>query len=198
MMLSGDNMEKIFLFIIIMIISSLFSKNKKKKAAERVYRTKEKTTYFDDKGSSASGSEVKKESLSQLQDLLSRYGADRKQVSSSERNVPVETSYETSAEEFFEEGYKPRFPQGESKVVYEDHSIHTADFAMEQKDTNYEDYESYDNMTARAAKAKEPAHSWNIPAEEIKPKIILSELFGSRNKLRKSIIAAEVLNRKYT
>jgi len=191
-------MEKIFLFIIIMIISSVLSKNKKKKAAERAYRSKEKTTYFDDHGNPAGAEDTKKESLSQLQDLLARYGADRKLEPVTEINTPSETSYEKPTEEFVEEGYKPRFPQAESKAVYEDHSVHTADFAMEQKDTNYEDYESYDNMTARAAKAKKPAHSWNIPEEVIKPKILLSELFGSKNKLRKSIIAAEVLNRKYT
>ncbi len=182
-------MDKIFLFIIIMIISSLISKNKKKKADQaRIQQYKQNTaTKAKPEPDRNSGNGA----ASQLKDLLSRYGALNDAERHAEQNK-TNVQYDVYSEKPYEDRHHQQEVEREN---YEEYSESREKFPDEHViDLEYK--EKYESSIGNTSRIK-VEHDWNSKTEVKKPRIKLSEVFGSKKKLRNSIIASEVLSRKY-
>jgi hypothetical protein len=188
-------MEKVFLFIIIMIISSLISKRKKRQA-EQSFGTLKRSPDKDKERNM--GANYSKEPSSQLKELLSKFGSDR--VAEPHKSVEnkQEFVFETSPVMYADQKYEDSHPQENDQDQHEINFASARRNGEVKKDISYNDRSSYENMKIRETKAKKPDHDWNMPEVIRKPRVTLAEVFGSRQKLKNSIIAAEVLNRKYT
>jgi hypothetical protein len=190
-------MEKIVIFIIIMIVSSYFSKKKKKARADRHVAS---STFYDNKGnkvpktvaisnkatSSTTQPQSMSEALNELKNIFTS-PAQHKPVHKPEpKPVPV---YETNYPEMSTEANNASYSEKD----------------YQQVQSNYETYMQKDKtdsikkeISEVSPLIKEKENSYTIKANNITHrKDILSNLFNSRNNLKKAVIITEVFNKKY-
>ena len=162
-------MEKIFLFIIIMIISSLLSKNKKKAVSER---TREKTTYFDDKGQVP----VVPKPVTDLKSLLDRMKNADSYIPEPQSSEP-ETVHEYVEEPVALQDDNARFPE---KSLDENQ---TGDWKMPEREESKLHSENREEDESYLIKERVNRHR---------------SLLNTRERLKDAIVVSEILNRKYT
>lgn len=165
-------MEKIFFFIIIMIISSLLSKNKKKAASGR---TKERTTYFDDKGRPANDPKP----VTDLKSLL-----DRMKNIDSHISEPQPSEPET-VEEYVEEPVEVHYSQDENSRSPEKSldEMLSGEWKMPEREESKLHSENRDEDESYRIKVRVNRHR---------------SLLNTRERLKDAIVVSEILNRRYT
>lgn len=191
-------MEKLVIFVIIIIISQIFSKKKKKAQADRHIAS---TTFYDSKGNkvprsvatsnkatnSTAQPQSMSEALNELRNIFTNpaqpqpvHKPEPKPVPVYETNVP-EMSTESNNAEYSEQGYK------EVQSNY--------DTYMQKNET---DRINKANSAFNPKTVEEKDNSYTIKAKKKTLRgDILTNLFNTKNDLKKAIIITEVFNKKY-
>ena len=186
-------MEKIVIFIIIMIVSSYFSK-KKRKRANFTSTKKTDTTFFDKKGNKVSESRYKtsskptvnstqqphsiSEALSELKNIFTNTPQQKPEPEPVYETSFTEVSTEANDANYSEEGYR------EEQIKYE-----TQNTAPTVKNTVKEKNDGFRPMdeTSYVIKTK----------KIVQRKDVFTNLFNTKNQLKKAVIINEVFNKKY-
>jgi FtsZ-interacting cell division protein ZipA len=193
-------MEKIVIFVIIMIVSSYFSKKKRKRAT--FIKKENDTMFFDDKGNKISESSHRStskptvnstnqpqnmsEALNELKNIFTNPAQQKPTHKPMHKPAPV---------------YETNYPE----VSTEANNASYSEKDYQQVQSNYETYMQKDKtdsikkeISEVSPLIKEKENSYTIKANNITHrKDILSNLFNSRNNLKKAVIITEVFNKKY-
>ncbi|MBN2789317.1 MAG: hypothetical protein JXR69_03935 [Candidatus Delongbacteria bacterium] len=201
-------MEKIVIFVIIMIISSYFSKKKKQ---AQVSRHESSTTFYDSNGNIISKPHTSSKQQHSYPSKTVKSNTQQPQNMSEALNELKNIFTNTTQQKPV---HKPTSVFENSDTVYEvhNHPVSIEDNNSEYSENKYQQVESnYDtymqkNKTDRINKEnsafnppiKEKNSSYTIKAKSVThKKDILSNLFDSRNNLKKAVIITEVFNKKY-
>ena len=186
-------MEKIVIFIIIMIVSSYFSKKKRKKATFSSMK-KTDTTFFDDKGNKISESRHRSSSkpvansteqpqsisdaLNELKNIFTN--TPQQQSKSEPAPVPLEPVYETNYAE----------------VSTEANDAHYSEKDYREEQIKYERQNSVKNKPVNLQPVENDSYA--IKAEKkVYRKDVFTNLFNTKNQLKKAVIINEIFNKKY-
>lgn len=181
-------MEKIVIFVIIMIVSSYFSKKKRKKAT---FTKKENDTmFFDDKGNKISES--------------THRSASKPTVSSTEKPQSISDALNELKNIFTNPAQnKPKPKQKPTQAptpVYETNygEVSNNENYTDSSEHNYKEVQSNYDTSYKRPEPKEVKNSYTIEKKTVTlKKDVFSNLFNSRNNLKKAVIITEIFNKKY-
>ena len=177
-------MEKIVIFIIIMMVSSYFSKKKRKRANFTSTKNTD-TTFFDDKGNKVSGtrSTLKpiaktntqpqsiSDALSELKNIFTNTVQPKPEPEPVYETSFTEVSTEANNSDYTEKDYR------EEQIKYETQK------PVKEKSDNLKMAEN---------------NSYAIKTEKkVYRKDVFTNLFSTKNQLKKAVIINEIFNKKY-